>query len=326
MENETKNKSLPKKTHKRKHKVTNTGGEMEQIVAELSSINAEPSKPTLAKGVPNSQNKVMSLVMKVFYGGIGAIALGMFVLIGMNIYEIANRCIIERNDGFILNGEINPVSCNPIITPTRSNSNNSDNIFGLNQRAQPMKPLILLYPEKEQDIQVELEYTPGFSATFPEYDTSKKGWSVTASPDGTLLDHTTGQETYGLFWEGNLTHANYNTSKGWVIKGGELREFLYEKLSEIGLNTKEKSDFIMFWYPKLQEYPYVQITFTGEDYNQSAPLKITPKPDSLLRVFMVAKPLAAPKKIEPQTLERFQRKGFSVVEWGGTIVGVDPNK
>ncbi len=299
---------------------------MEQIVAELSSINAEPSKPTLAKWVPNSQNKVMSLVMKVFYWGIWAIALWMFVLIGMNIYEIANRCIIERNDWFILNWEINPVSCNPIITPTRSNSNNSDNIFWLNQRAQPMKPLILLYPEKEQDIQVELEYTPGFSATFPEYDTSKKGWSVTASPDGTLLDHTTGQETYWLFWEGNLTHANYNTSKGWVIKGWELREFLYEKLSEIGLNTKEKSDFIMFWYPKLQEYPYVQITFTGEDYNQSAPLKITPKPDSLLRVFMVAKPLAAPKKIEPQTLERFQRKGFSVVEWGGTIVWVDPNK
>ncbi|MBP9811736.1 hypothetical protein KBC86_00015 [Candidatus Gracilibacteria bacterium] len=182
------------------------------------------------------------------------------------------------------------------------------------------KPLILLYPETEQEVSVELEYTPGFSATFPLYDNAKKGWSVTANPDGTLLDHSTNQETYGLFWEGNLTHANYNTSKGWVIKGGEVREFLYEKLTEIGLNTKEKSDFIMFWYPKLQKYPYIQITFAGEDYNQSAPLKITPKPDSLLRVFMVAQPLDAPKKIEPQTLDRFQRKGFSVVEWGGTIV------
>ncbi len=182
------------------------------------------------------------------------------------------------------------------------------------------KPLILLYPETEQEVSVELEYTPGFSATFPLYDNAKKGWSVTANPDGTLLDHSTNQETYGLFWEGNLTHANYNTSKGWVIKGWEVREFLYEKLTEIGLNTKEKSDFIMFWYPKLQKYPYIQITFAGEDYNQSAPLKITPKPDSLLRVFMVAQPLDAPKKIEPQTLDRFQRKGFSVVEWGGTIV------
>ena len=299
---------------------------MEQIVAELSSINAEPSKPTLAKWVPNSQNKVMSLGMKVFYWGIWAIVLWMFVLIGMNIYEIANRCIIERNDWFILNWEINPVSCNPIITPTRSNSNNPDYIFWLNQRAQPMKPLILLYPENKQDIQVELEYTPGFSATFPRYDDSKKGWYVTAEPDGTLLDHTTGQETYWLFWEGNAYYGDYDLSKGFVVQGSELREFLYEKLSEIGLNTKEKSDFIMFWYPKLQDYSYVQITFAGEDYNQSAPLKITPKPDSLLRVFMVAKPLEAPIQVEPQKLERFERKGFSVVEWGGTIVWVDPNK
>lgn len=99
-----------------------------------------------------------------------------------------------------------------------------------------------------------------------------------------------------------------------------MREFLYEKLTEIGLNTKEKSDFIMFWYPKLQEYPYIQITFAGEDYNQSAPLKITPKPDSLLRVFMVAKPLDTSIVIEPQKLEKFERKGFSVVEWGGTVL------
>jgi epoxyqueuosine reductase QueG len=59
-----------------------------------------------------------------------------------------------------------------------------------------MKPLILLYPETKQEVSVELEYTPGFSATFPRYDNAKKGWSVTASPDGTLLDHTTQQETY----------------------------------------------------------------------------------------------------------------------------------
>ena len=182
------------------------------------------------------------------------------------------------------------------------------------------KPLILLYPEKKQEIQVELEYAPGFSATFPEYDNSKKGWNVTASPDGTLFDHSTMMETYGLFWEGNSANTEYNLSKGWVVARSDLRNFLYEKLTEIGLSTKEKSDFIMFWYPKLQEYPYVEITFAGEDYTASAPLKITPKPDSLLRVFMVAKPLDMPIAIEPQKLERFDRKGFSVVEWGGTIL------
>jgi len=76
----------------------------------------------------------------------------------------------------------------------------------------------------------------------------------------------------------------------------------------------------MYWYPKLQDYPYVQITFAGVDYSQSAPLVIAPQPDSLLRVFMVAKPLERFTEIPEQQLEKFERKGFAVVEWGGTIV------
>jgi hypothetical protein len=239
--------------------------------------------------------------------------------LGLNYYEASNDCTLELKERIM--------SYSDILSPVMCVKNRKFNFWDSGCVALEWdfcvwldKPLILLYPETEQEVSVELEYAPGFSATFPEYDTSKKGWSVTANPDGTLLDHSTLQETYGLFWEGNLTHANYNTSKGWVIKGWEVREFLYEKLTEIGLNTKEKSDFIMFWYPKLQDYSYVQITFAGEDYNQSAPLKITPKPDSFLRVFMVAKPLDAPIQIEPQILEKFERKGFSVVEWGGTII------
>ena len=76
----------------------------------------------------------------------------------------------------------------------------------------------------------------------------------------------------------------------------------------------------MFWYPKLQNYPYVQVTFVRNEYSETAKLDISPKPDSLLRVFMVAKPLSEYKKIPEQTFETFQRKGFSVVEWGGTII------
>jgi len=47
----------------------------------------------------------------------------------------------------------------------------------------------------------------------------------------------------------------------------------------------------MYWYPKLQDYQYVQIRFAGDEYTQLAKLNITPTPDSILRVFMVAKPL-----------------------------------
>ncbi|MDD2916451.1 MAG: hypothetical protein PHH70_01260 [Candidatus Gracilibacteria bacterium] len=182
------------------------------------------------------------------------------------------------------------------------------------------KPLILLYPPSDTPLDVNLEYTPGFSATFPQYSSSIHGWSVVAHPDGTLIDKNTHQETYGLFWEGNPSSTNWDMSHGSVVRGSDVRDFLYGKLTEMGLNTKEKSDFIMYWYPKLQNYPYVQITFAGKDYTDRAKLDITPKPDSLLRVFMVAKPLQRFKEIPEQKMEKFERKGFGVVEWGGTII------
>jgi hypothetical protein len=235
------------------------------------------------------------------------------VFFGLNSYESNNKCILK----FDTSGSL--LTCVPIKKRETPKEDCWENIF-CTSRAQPMKPLILLYPIKEQEVQVKLQYAPWFSATFPDYDDSKKGWSVTANSDGTLFDHATGQETYWLFWEGNAYNGDYDLSKGFVIQGSDVREFLYEKLTEIGLSTKEKSDFIMFWYPKLQDYPYLQITFAWDDYSESAPLEISPKPDSLLRVFMVAKPLKSPINIEPQTFTPFERKGFSVVEWGGTIV------
>jgi hypothetical protein len=36
------------------------------------------------------------------------------------------------------------------------------------------KPLILLYPTSDTLVDVSLSYISGFSATFPEYDISKK--------------------------------------------------------------------------------------------------------------------------------------------------------
>ncbi len=199
----------------------------------------------------------------------------------------------------------------------KSKTHEDDIRWGNNYDA---KPLILLYPPSDTQVNISLEHAPWFSATYPEYDTTKRWWSVLAHPDGTLIDHWTNQDTYGLFWEGNPQSIQYDFSHGFVIKWSELRNFLYTKLTEIGLNTKEKSDFIMYWYPKLQEYPYIQITFAWSDYTDTAKLSISPTPDSLLRVFMVAKPLTEYRNIPPQQFQKFERKWFSVVEWGGTMV------
>lgn len=233
---------------------------------------------------------------------------GTFGFLGMNYYEKINECTLEINiDEFLL--ECIPKQCYW-----------GTSVFWC-LKGWVDKPLIILYPNSDTHVQVKLEYASWFSATYPRYDVLKRWWSVLAHSDWTLRDFGTDQDTYGLFWEGNSVNSSlFDLSKWFMVRGADIRDFLYNKLTEIGLNTKEKSDFIMYWYPKLQKYPYVQLTFAGKDYTDLAKLDITPKPDSLLRVFMVAKPLIENKIIPEQKIQKFERKWFSVVEWGGTIV------
>ncbi|MGB4609237.1 MAG: hypothetical protein WBH77_01275 [Saccharofermentanales bacterium] len=70
----------------------------------------------------------------------------------------------------------------------------------------------------------------------------------------------------------------------------------------------------------MQNNPYNLITFQGENYTENTKLEISPEPDSILRVFMAYKPLNQAISVEEQFLEPFERKGFTVVEWGGTVV------
>jgi hypothetical protein len=50
-----------------------------------------------------------------------------------------------------------------------------------------------------------------------------------------------------------------------------------------------------------------------------APLAVSPKADTEIRVFMVYQPLDAPVNIAPQTLTAPARNGFTLVEWGGMM-------
>ena len=176
------------------------------------------------------------------------------------------------------------------------------------------KPVIYLYPTSKQTVSVKLEYKGKLTCTYPEYE---NGWNVKAQPDGTLTNLADNREYSYLYWEG-ISNNKLDMSKGFVVKGTETEKFLQEKLKYLGLTPKEYNEFIVYWLPFMKVNKYNLITFAGEDYENIAKLKITPKPDSILRIMMVFKPLNNSIKIEEQTLKPFVRKGFTVVEWGGT--------
>ncbi len=180
--------------------------------------------------------------------------------------------------------------------------------------AAALKPVIYLYPEEKTEVSVSVDFPNGgaFTCTYPEYG---EGWRVTALPDGTLYDES-GNEYYCLYWEGAGLPLS-DSGEGWCVSGEDTADFLREKLLEIGLTAREANEMIIYWLPILQKNPYNLISFRFEDYDRAAPLTVSPKPDTLLRVFMTYTPMEEPTEPKPQNLPHYERNGFTLVEWGG---------
>lgn len=177
------------------------------------------------------------------------------------------------------------------------------------------KPVIYLYPEKEMAVHVKLDLKGKITHSYPKYP--EDGWNVWAKEDGTLYD-LNGKEYYALFWEG-VSSREFTYSEGFVVKGDETEVFLENSLELLGLTRREANEFIMYWLPQMENNFYNLIHFSTEEYEEIAKLKITPKPESILRIMMVWSPLDQPIAIPQQNLYdlKVERKGFTVVEWGG---------
>jgi hypothetical protein len=178
------------------------------------------------------------------------------------------------------------------------------------------KPVIYLYPEQTTDVSVRLPSFINVTVSDPAYPTN--GWNVTAQPNGTLTDKSDGK-TYGsLYWEG--TGVGYVTpTDGWVVKDGDVENFLSTTLPKYGLNAQETKDFMEFWVPEMKGAPYYRVSFLTSAWNEAAPLFVSPRPQSVIRIFMDWKPLMAPITIQAPKIEMPARDGFTLVEWGGTL-------
>lgn len=177
------------------------------------------------------------------------------------------------------------------------------------------KPVIYLYPEEERSVTVELAVDGALTCTYPACE---NGWVVTAAPDGTLTD-AAGQTYNYLYWEGDL-RTEYDFSTGFCVPGADTAAFLEEALSVLGLTRREANEFIVYWLPRMEGNAYNLISFQTAAYTDAAALTITPRPDTLIRVFMAWKPLEGAVEIPAQTLTAPTREGFTAVEWGGTEV------
>ena len=219
----------------------------------------------------------------------------------------------------VKNGSYNEIFSDSILIEPRHITTCRINFRAEDMREMLLKPVIYVYSPTDQVVNLELKPKGDFTFTYPPYTNS--GWNGMAHPDGSF---TINDKTYPyLFWEGadNQVDQLADYSNGFVVKQAEVTTFLEEKLSQMGLNDKEKTDFITFWGPRMiqAEQGFVQFIF-NKDYDQLASISISPAPQELFRVYMLWTPLENATELnpQPQKIESGNRSGFYVIEWGGS--------
>jgi len=204
------------------------------------------------------------------------------------------------------------------------------------------KPVVYLYPTEPTEISLKFTAPMKLETQIPLYT---NGWKVKAYPDGKIIDlnpHMTNcanvSTAYGseyaheacvkneypyIYWSGESHVKNYpQIDKGWIVSSGEVAGLLIEKLTEIGLNQTEQNDMLEYWLPQIEakNAPYYRISLLQNDeLNKLFPMQVTPRPESVIRVFLDFLPLNSANELSmpEQKVIHFDRKGFTLVEWGG---------
>lgn len=175
------------------------------------------------------------------------------------------------------------------------------------------KPVVYLYPTAATNVTVQVGAKVTVSA--PHY--AVDGWrNVLAQPSGKLSYE--GKNYESLFWEGTGYGEYPGITTGTIVKKADVVQTMKRQLAEQGLNAKEITDFVTFWQDKIPSKPYVRLTWLNTaQMDTLAPLYITPKPDTVIRVFLDMEGFDEPVQLPAQKLTSTFRHGFTVVEWGG---------
>jgi hypothetical protein len=173
------------------------------------------------------------------------------------------------------------------------------------------KPNIYLYPETETDLSVKLDLVKGgeIVVSIPDYG---DGWNVRVAPDGIIDD-----KYEFLFYE-SFTPDLYQYSAGWTVDAREFEKFFTENLKEYGFQGREINDFIDWWIPRFDKtgcfYVHPQL---DDIISKTIQLNISQTPDSVQRLFyVIRKAPGCDAEIQDVAIKPFERKGFTVMEWG----------
>ena len=179
------------------------------------------------------------------------------------------------------------------------------------------KPNIYLYPENETDLKLSFENAKGITASIPCYSDS---WTITAMPDGTIID-SDGKKYGYLFYE-CLTNRNiFDKDCGFVVRAASRDEDIRCILEKYKFNEQEINDFIEYWREYLDEgTDYVMYPAETEVVDEAMPIETSAEIDSRYRIwFGFSRDI--PDDVREPEITPIVRNGFTMVEWGGAVIG-----
>jgi hypothetical protein len=191
------------------------------------------------------------------------------------------------------------------------------------QLIQAEKPIVYLYSNKPVKTTITLSPFGHLAFTYPAYENN---WQVETESNGNIKDLKTGKLHPYLFWEANQPQESFHTSdgvvEGFMIQTDTVTTFLETQLAILGLNSRESTDFITYWVPRLQKKPFAVVQFLmNEEYNSTfGGIQSATKLDYMLRIGMLFEIYDVQPSIvlaSPANKSHSERRGFGLVEWGG---------
>jgi hypothetical protein len=187
-----------------------------------------------------------------------------------------------------------------------------------NPNVQVEKPVIYLYSETEQAFNLKITTESELQFTYPVYE---KEWKGTTSSNGII--QINGSTYPYLFWDAVLPAGNLklNWNNADQIQGTQTIDYLNKQLDYLGFNSKEKTDFITYWGPRMQKMTFIQVVWLqNENIEPIASLELSPK-FTQNRIYIVFKEINEPLEqtllLKAPTIKPFNRTKNYLVEWGG---------
>ncbi|PBK81571.1 hypothetical protein ARMGADRAFT_1048796 [Armillaria gallica] len=218
------------------------------------------------------------------------------------------------------------------------------------------KPVVYLFSPLPIDALVRLSLIKAwsFSVIYPDAPVTDSAfgqsitWNVKTHDDDTLTDMSTGTRVSYLFWETktnpglppspppspqmlphtvrpfNPLRPKVNNGNSVVLHASKAAVYLDKALTNLGLHIEARTSFITFWLPFILKHSYVALNFLPQaSYEHAAPLDIEPKPDVVIRVFMLFKGVCEDDLDEWEGA--LSRASEDAELWKG-IVGVDTER